>query len=140
LVLSINNDYIIAVLATLLIALAYSIIPSTIWPSVALLIDDDELATGKMFTKLKLTPPANGLMVSIQNCGLALTNLMVGWLADTYSYNAAMLMFALMDIFSGFVASVLTYLDWRGDQVLLRPLQEEHKQKITDKPYVVLFI
>ena len=55
-----------------MMAVAFSLIPAVIWPSVAYIIDQSKLGT------------AYGLMTMIQNIGLAGFNLLIGW-ANDYS-------------------------------------------------------
>lgn len=55
-----------------MMAVAFSLIPAVIWPSVAYVIDQSKLGT------------AYGLMTMIQNIGLAGFNLLIGW-ANDYS-------------------------------------------------------
>jgi MFS family permease len=57
----------------LMMGVAFSLIPAVMWPSVAYIVDQSKLGT------------AYGLMTMIQNIGLFLFNLLVGW-ANTYSH------------------------------------------------------
>jgi MFS family permease len=56
----------------LMMGVAFSLIPAVMWPSVAYIVDQSKLGT------------AYGLMTMIQNIGLFLFNLLVGW-ANTHS-------------------------------------------------------
>ena len=49
---------------------AFSLIPAVMWPSVALVVKEEKLGT------------AYGLMTMIQNIGLFLFNIMIGWAND----------------------------------------------------------
>jgi MFS family permease len=57
----------------LMMGVAFSLIPAVMWPSVAYIVDQSKLGT------------AYGLMTMIQNIGLFLFNLLVGW-ANTFSH------------------------------------------------------
>ncbi|HVI06979.1 MAG TPA: MFS transporter [Candidatus Binatia bacterium] len=56
-----------------MMGVAFSLIPAVMWPSVAYIVDQSKLGT------------AYGLMTMIQNTGLFLLNLLVGW-ANNYSH------------------------------------------------------
>ncbi len=59
-----------------LMGVAFSLIPAVMWPSVAYIVDQSKLGT------------AYGLMTMIQNIGLFLFNLMIGW-ANDYGHAGA---------------------------------------------------
>jgi MFS family permease len=59
-----------------MMGVAFSLIPAVMWPSVAYIVDQSKLGT------------AYGLMTMIQNIGLAVLNLLVGW-ANDYSHASA---------------------------------------------------
>ncbi len=59
-----------------LMGVAFSLIPAVMWPSVAYIVDQSKLGT------------AYGLMTMIQNIGLFLFNLMIGW-ANDYKHAGA---------------------------------------------------
>jgi MFS family permease len=67
------------------IGLSFSLVPSALWPSVPMIVNEKELGT------------AFGLMSAIQNAGLGGVNALVGWIIDAHGYRAAMLFFAAMD-------------------------------------------
>ena len=60
------------VIPMIMMGIAFSLIPAVMWPSVALIVEQKKLGT------------AYGLMNMIQNMGLSVFNLMVGW-ANDYS-------------------------------------------------------
>ncbi|RCK72622.1 MAG: major facilitator superfamily MFS_1 [Ignavibacteriae bacterium] len=85
-----------------MMGIAFSLIPAVMWPSVALVVDESKLGT------------AYGLMTMIQNIGLFLFNLLIGW-ANDYSnasasnpegYNLGMWIFSTL----GFFGLVFAYL------------------------------
>ncbi len=85
-----------------LMGVAFSLIPAVMWPSVAYIVDQSKLGT------------AYGLMTMIQNIGLFLFNLMVGW-ANDYShagpdhpggYNLGMWIFSIL----GFLGLTFAFL------------------------------
>ena len=55
---------------TLLLGIAYSLIPAVLWPSVIKLVEANRLGT------------AYGLLFMLQNIGLTVCNLIAGWLND----------------------------------------------------------
>jgi MFS family permease len=57
--------------ATVLIGIAFSLVPAVMWPSVPYLVRPNQLGT------------AFGLMTMLQNIGLTVFNLAAGWLNDT---------------------------------------------------------
>lgn len=59
-----------------MMGVAFSLIPAVMWPSVAYIVDQAKLGT------------AYGLMTMIQNSGLFLFNLLIGW-ANDYSHASA---------------------------------------------------
>jgi MFS family permease len=56
---------------TVLLGVAFALVPAVLWPSVPYLVARDRLGT------------AYGLMTMLQNIGLTVLNLAAGWLNDT---------------------------------------------------------
>lgn len=63
-------------MATTLIGISFSLVPAVLWPSVALLVEPHRLGT------------AFGLMTLLQNVGLAICNVLAGWLNDLHNAGA----------------------------------------------------
>ena len=84
--------------STVLIGIAFSLVPAVIWPAVPYLVEPSRLGTGY------------GLMTMVQNIGLFLFNLAAGALNDAYGagptnpggYTPMLWMFTLLSLF-GFV-------------------------------------
>jgi MFS family permease len=85
-----------------LMGVAFSLIPAVMWPSVAYIVDQSKLGT------------AYGLMTMIQNIGLFLFNLMIGWANDhshagpenPNGYNLGMWIFSIL----GFLGLLFAFL------------------------------
>ena len=85
-----------------LMGVAFSLIPAVMWPSVAYIVDQSKLGT------------AYGLMTMIQNIGLFLFNLMIGWANDykragadnPNSYSLGMWIFSIL----GFLGLLFAFL------------------------------
>lgn len=93
----------------ILLGAAFVLVPAAMWPAVALIVDKNRTGT------------AYGLMTMIQNIGLALFPWLNGRLrVVTHSYEASMVMFALLGA-TGFVfALLLKRADGRAGGVLER--------------------
>lgn len=93
----------------ILLGAAFVLVPAAMWPAVALLVDKNRTGT------------AYGLMTMIQNIGLALFPWLNGRLRVlTHTYEASMVMFALLGA-TGFVfALLLKRADGRAGRVLER--------------------
>ena len=93
----------------ILLGAAFVLVPAAMWPAVALLVDKNRTGT------------AYGLMTMIQNIGLALFPWLNGRLRVlTHTYEASMVMFALLGA-AGFVfALLLKRADGRAGHVLER--------------------
>ncbi len=74
----------------ILIGVFHSFISSSLWPMISILISEDHLGT------------AYGTMQSIQNLGLAVTNIIIGHTIDGKGY------FAALNIFLFFLISIYT--------------------------------
>lgn len=89
-------------ISTVMIGLAYSLVPAVLWPAVPYLVSEHRLGT------------AYGLMTMLQNIGLTVCNLLAGWLNDRAGASAdhpsgylpMLWMFALLSL-AGIVFSVL---------------------------------
>jgi len=66
------NNWIIALLLTILLGIAFSLVPSAMWPSVPKIIPENKLGT------------AYSLIFWIQNWGLMGVPLLIGWVLDKY--------------------------------------------------------
>lgn len=94
-------------ISTVLMGLSFSVVPAIIWPSTAMLVEPRRLGT------------AFGLINVLQNVGLAVCNLTVGWLNDTQSagpqnpagYDAMLWFFGILS----FVAFAFVALLWRRE-------------------------
>lgn len=93
----------------IMMGVAFSLIPAIMWPSVALIVDQNKLGT------------AYGLMTMIQNIGLAAFNLLIGW-ANDYSqagaanpagYHLGMWIFSILG-FMGFLFALLLRINEQG--------------------------
>lgn len=89
-------------ISTVLIGIAFSLVPAVLWPSVAYLVPAGRLGT------------AYGLMTMLQNIGLTLANLGAGWLNDRAQagpenpagYTPMLWMFLILSL-SGFLFAAL---------------------------------
>jgi len=95
-------------ISTALLGVSFALVPAVLWPSVARHVATDQLGT------------AYGLMTMLQNAGLTLANVIVGYLNDSGSASAAhvqgyaaMLWFFGLLSLTGFLFAVLL---WRRDQ------------------------
>ncbi len=83
---------------TVLIGIAFSLVPAVLWPAVPYLVAPNRLGT------------AYGALTMVQNIGLVIFNLLAGWLNDTYAagpqnpggYTPMLWLFALLSL-CGFV-------------------------------------
>lgn len=95
-------------ISTALLGVSFSLVPAVLWPSVARHVAADQLGT------------AYGLMTMLQNAGLTLANVIVGYLNDSgnasaahaQGYAAMLWFFGLLSLL-GFIFAVLL---WRRDQ------------------------
>jgi len=100
----------IAVVLIIILGVAFSLVPSAMWPSVPKIIPEKQLGT------------AYGLIFMVQNVGLSLVPLLIGWVLDrycitgtrlldgvevsTYNYTLPMIIFASF----GLLAILFAYL------------------------------
>jgi MFS family permease len=95
-------------ISTTLLGVSFSLVPAVLWPAVAHQVAPEQLGT------------AYGLMTLLQNAGLTLANLIVGYLNDSagagaahaQGYAAMLWFFALLSL-AGFLFAVLL---WRRDR------------------------
>jgi len=94
--------------AVFVIGAAFSLVPSALWPCIPLLIHTDLLGT------------AFGLLTAIQNCGLFLVPMMIGWFRDTTgSFMLGNLFFATLSAVGLVLAIVLHRLP--ASRILMLP-------------------
>lgn len=122
--------------ALALISISFSIVPPALWPSVALVIDEDELATAYgLMVSIDVSRqlyPNYFLQCSLQNASLVLMNLFVGVIIDHFDYRYVLVLFAILDVCSAFLATALTILDLRGDMALTKVANDD--EKMINKP------
>ena len=83
------------VLPMILLGAAFVLVPASIWPSIALIVEEQRVGT------------AYGLMTAIQNLGLLAFPYLNGQLRDaTHGYTASQVMFAGLG-FAGLIFAVL---------------------------------
>ena len=105
--LSFAYTYIPPFIPMILLGIAFSLIPATMWPSMVKLVDDKIIGT------------AYGLMYSIQNLGLFLFPILAGIILDvsnpdnpeTLDYTATMTMFVILSAFGLLFAIMLKNQD-----------------------------
>jgi predicted MFS family arabinose efflux permease len=84
----------------IMMGVAFSLIPAAMWPSVALIVKEQNLGT------------AYGVMTMVQNIGLALFNYVIGWANDSSGgYTLGMWVFSIL----GFLGIAFSYLLKRHD-------------------------
>jgi predicted MFS family arabinose efflux permease len=101
-----------AVFAVLILGVGFSLVPSAMWPSVPKLIPEKQLGT------------AYAMIFFIQNIGLGLVPLLIGWVLDrfcitsapgaavtTYNYMWPMIIFTCFGVLALFVAMMLKTAD-----------------------------
>jgi len=66
------NSYIFAIILVLLLGIAFALVPSAMWPAVAKIIPMNKLGT------------AYAMIFWVQNIGLMLVPLLIGWVLDKY--------------------------------------------------------
>jgi predicted MFS family arabinose efflux permease len=109
-----------AVFAVLILGVGFSLVPSAMWPSVPKLIPERQLGT------------AYAMIFFIQNIGLGLVPLLIGWVLDRfciiegsaptrYNYTLVMLIFTVFGVLALFVALMLRQADRRNGYGLELP-------------------
>jgi MFS family permease len=114
-----GNVWWMAVIIMILLGIAFSLVPSAMWPSVARMIPHKSLGT------------AFALIFYIQNVGLMLVPILIGWIIDrfairtndalTYDYTIPMLTFAAFGFLATFLAWRLKKVDKREGYGLEKP-------------------
>jgi len=100
-----------------MMGIAFSLIPAVMWPYVALVVDSSKLGT------------AYGLMTMIQNIGLFLFNILIGFSNDLFKASAenpagyipGMWIFSIL----GFSGLLFSYLLRKEEKKLNLPLKSE---------------
>jgi MFS family permease len=111
-----------ALFAILILGVAFSLVPSAMWPSVPKLIPEKQLGT------------AYAMIFFIQNIGLGLVPLLIGWVLDkfcktsapgvtpiTYDYTLPMMIFAVFGVLALIVAVMLKSTDHKMGYGLEQP-------------------
>jgi MFS family permease len=104
----------VPILPIVMIGLSFSLVPAALWPSIPLLIEEENIAT------------AYGAMTSIQNLGLALFNLATGPLL-IIGPNIFMLLFVCVDIVGIILAHTLIVMDHKKGAHLCITGEEKRK-------------
>ena len=101
------DNWLVALILILLLGIAFSLVPSAMWPSVPKIIPENKLGT------------AYALIFWVQNWGLMGVPLLIGWVlntyckgpvvdgAQTYDYTLPMTIFALFGVLALIVALML---------------------------------
>ena len=95
-----------AVAGMALMGVCYSLIASTLWPSIPAV------------TSLRVTGSAIGIMMMLQMVGITLTNLIIGFLTDRFSYAASFSVFIILAVITLMGAILLNGLDTFGERTL----------------------
>ena len=114
-------------IAMIVIGMAYTVCAASLWPSVALLVKENELGT------------AYGTMTSVQNTGLALAPFIVGLITNDPNhpnYRYAELFFAGCGAISFTLCIVLIFLDFRGARKLTVSPQELRMKLEAERPLI----
>ncbi|MDR0955144.1 MAG: MFS transporter, partial [Rikenellaceae bacterium] len=100
----------VAVALTVLLGIAFSLVPSAMWPSVAKIMPDNMLGT------------AYAMIFWVQNIGLSFVPLLIGWVLNTYSQTGQTLVDGVMTptydytlpmmIFAGFGVLSILFALW----------------------------
>ena len=124
LALPMANQTWVATLTMLLLGVAFSLVPSAMWPSVPKLVPIGQLGTGY------------SIIYFIQNIGLMLMPMYIGNLIDRHirpdghvDVTVPMSVFALLALAAVVVASLLLYVDRRDDYGLEKSNIKSEKQK-----------
>ncbi|KAF5300298.1 hypothetical protein FQA39_LY11155 [Lamprigera yunnana] len=98
--------------------LAYSLLASSLWPIVSLIIPEHQLGT------------AYGICQSIQNLGLAIGTILAGIIVDNYSY-LWLEVFFIVNLFVALIAAaVILFIDTAGNgQLNMTPSQRNRHQQ-----------
>ncbi|MEG1380013.1 MAG: MFS transporter, partial [Bacteroidales bacterium] len=119
--LPILDEWWFAVLIMLVLGVAFSLVPSAMWPSVPKIIPQNQLGT------------AYSLIFYIQNIGLMCVPMLIGWVIDryakipqpdgtaTYDYTIPMIIFTMFGVAAIFVAVLLKYVNKKEGYGLEEP-------------------
>lgn len=115
----------VALAAIIVLGVSFSLVPASLWPSVPKLVDNKVLGS------------AYSIIFWIQNIGLMLTPILIGWAlkvsnpgvaeqiaageAVKYNYTVPMLIFAAFGVLALFLAAYLKVLDKKHDFGLEKP-------------------
>ncbi len=103
-----------AIIVMIILGIAFSLVPSAMWPSVPKIIP------------LKQLGSAYAIIFYIQNIGLSLVPLLMGWVKDKYNdYTLMMSIFALF----GFIAIIIAVLLKREDKIKQYGLESANIKK-----------
>jgi len=119
--LSFAYTYIPPFIPMILLGIAFSLIPATMWPSMVKLVDDRIIGT------------AYGLMYSIQNLGLFVFPILAGYILDasnpgnpaTLNYTATMTMFVVLSGLGVVFAFMLKHQDAKKGYGIELPLNKK---------------
>lgn len=127
--LPILNQWWFATIVMIVLGIAFSLVPSAMWPSVPKIIPEKQLGT------------AYALIFWVQNIGLSMVPLLIGWILDTYckidngtgkpayDYTIPMAVFTCFGILALFIALMLK----REDRIKGYGLELPNIQKDADK-------
>ena len=119
--LPVLNEWWFATIVMMVLGVAFSLVPSAMWPSVPKIVPEKQLGT------------AYALVFWVQNIGLSLVPLLIGWILDTYcridtgtdkvayDYTLPMAVFAGFGVLALFVAILLKREDSRKGYGLEQP-------------------
>lgn len=127
--LPILNEWWFATIVMVVLGIAFSLVPSAMWPSVPKIIPEKQLGT------------AYALIFWVQNIGLSMVPLLIGWVLDTYckidngSGKPAYDYTLPMAIFTSFgvLALIIALLLKREDKIKQYGLELPNIQSDTDK-------
>jgi len=125
---------IIAIILIIILGVAFSLVPSAMWPSVPKIIPERQLGT------------AYGMIFLVQNVGLMLVPLLIGWVLDkycisgtrlvdgaevtAYNYTLPMIIFAIFGLLAIFVAFLLKAEDKKKGYGLQQPNIKKESQVV----------
>ena len=105
--------------ALVVAGMSYSMVASCLWPSICMTVRDEVVGS------------ANGIATSIQMIGIGLSNLLVGFLKDRFSYDAVMYYFVgcsgLATVFA-LIAHILNRTTLNGYLDKFSPIKEKKRK------------
>ena len=117
------SHYFPPLVSLLMLGVSYSVYDAAVWPSVALVIRDDQLGT------------AFGVVTAIQNCGLALFPILVGYIHDvTHEYFWVEMLFAGVSSVGVVIGIMINIEDEKLGMVLNSPTPEPLESKVVHTP------